>query len=68
MERWQVKFLENPNYRRTEKQIHYVMNHPPELKAGVDLNRSPILKVGRFWRNALGTWSLSPPALRCYQS
>jgi hypothetical protein len=32
MQRWQVEFLENPNYKRTEKQIHYVMNHPPPIK------------------------------------
>jgi hypothetical protein len=32
MERWQVQYLENPNYKRTEKQIQYVMNHPPVVK------------------------------------
>jgi hypothetical protein len=29
MERWQIEYLENPNYKRTDKQVQYVMNHPP---------------------------------------
>jgi hypothetical protein len=32
MQRWQVEYLENQNYKRTKKQIQYVMNHLPRIE------------------------------------